>query len=1370
MASTPTNINPDEIRAATPVLQDLSQALGEAGSTLQTVHAKIKSAISGDTTGATKAIGDGSEEVTGVVGDGLTEGGRVMEGTSTRLHDYAGSMEATDGDGADAFNGLGTEAGYSGGEDGGGGSGGSRPGEGSRGGGDQGAGQDDPVGGKGVGGCGKAGEPVDVVTGQMVTSRIDVGLPGVLPLVLRRAYASRYEGAGLFGPGFCSTLDIRVSIGPDGIVFVDDDARKLAFPVPTMPGRQVLSSAGPRTVLTWDRSSDTIRVLNRDAKTSYEFTTVDAEIRRDGAVIRPLTAICDRHGNRITFGRDRGIPTLVTHSGGYRIAVETQYHPTGFRVEALSLLDAQGAETARLLDYRYDPAGRLIAVTDSSGAPFCYEWDEHDRIRAWINRTGYRFAYEYDERGRVARTEGDGGYLSGSFDYREDERVTVYTDSQGAHTEHHYDESGNVVRVVDPLGHAVATQYDRYGQVGAITDQTGARTVIERDQHGNRSRVHRPDGGVIVAEHDEHDDLRSLTEPGGAIWRYTYDGAGNLLSVLDPLGAATTYTYTQNGALASAVDSAGATTTTVSDRAGLLVGLTDAQGASWTLQRDALGRIVGESGPQGQISALTYDGRGSLLSRAAGGGAPERWEYDADGNCVRHTDPGGAATAFEIGPYGVIAARTGPDGARYAFAHDTELRLTTVTGPLGATWSYRFDPVGRLVGERDFDGRELAYELDPAGRVIRRVNAAAQAITLSRDALGRVVEQRDEAGDHSTRLRYDALDRLASVHSEEGELTYTRDAMGRVTSESFGGRSLTTSYDARGQAVASTTPSGRTSVRRFDAAGALLDIEANGRGFSFGHDRSGRETHRWLSPSVALTRSWTDSGQLSSLNLVAVEGPAGSGAARSLLERTYSYRADGALETVADPVFGTRRYSHDPAGRIVAVDAARWQERYAYDPAGNLTTAQDSRDPDSADAGQWEVSGTLLRSAGRTRYEYDAQGRLTSTQRRTLSGRTRKSIYAYDAYDRLIAATTPEGVVWNYRYDGLGRRIAKQRLDADGAVAEQYVFSWDWSRLAEQEHRRAATDRITVTTWDYEFGGYTPMAQDQCSYLTDAPQQVIDRQFHAIITDLVGTPTELVDPDTGAVAWRPHTTSWGYAVGADRDQHATDCPLRFPGQYHDSETGLDYNLFRYYDPGTGRYTTPDPLGLTPAPNPYAYVLDPLLWLDPLGLANVLGTAFSWRASQIQNARWDSRFPNGGRNYNNTSTAVVRALKPDGTQVDVVAGSGEGLSGAQRAMLNPTGTIPEVAAPNISNLDAEMTAKAHIESQGWTMVGGGASRNICPWCENQIRDAGGTLTGPLTAGMVNNPPAMRNAPFQGEREFGVGGAGGGAAGGAGTGCP
>ncbi|NHZ67074.1 RHS repeat-associated core domain-containing protein, partial [Massilia genomosp. 1] len=61
-------------------------------------------------------------------------------------------------------------------------------------------------------------------------------------------------------------------------------------------------------------------------------------------------------------------------------------------------------------------------------------------------------------------------------------------------------------------------------------------------------------------------------------------------------------------------------------------------------------------------------------------------------------------------------------------------------------------------------------------------------------------------------------------------------------------------------------------------------------------------------------------------------------------------------------------------------------------------------------------------------------------------------------------------------------------------------------------------------------------------------------------------------------------------------------PIRFLGQYHDTETGLNYNRFRYYDADCGRYVSIDPIGLNGGDNSYQYAPNPVSWVDPLGLA------------------------------------------------------------------------------------------------------------------------------------------------------------------------
>jgi RHS repeat-associated protein len=67
------------------------------------------------------------------------------------------------------------------------------------------------------------------------------------------------------------------------------------------------------------------------------------------------------------------------------------------------------------------------------------------------------------------------------------------------------------------------------------------------------------------------------------------------------------------------------------------------------------------------------------------------------------------------------------------------------------------------------------------------------------------------------------------------------------------------------------------------------------------------------------------------------------------------------------------------------------------------------------------------------------------------------------------------------------------------------------------------------------------------------------------------------------------------------DVSEIDNPLRFQGQYFDAETGLHYNRHRYYNPGTGRFLTPDPIKLAGGLNSYQYVPNPMGWVDPLGL-------------------------------------------------------------------------------------------------------------------------------------------------------------------------
>jgi len=86
---------------------------------------------------------------------------------------------------------------------------------------------------------------------------------------------------------------------------------------------------------------------------------------------------------------------------------------------------------------------------------------------------------------------------------------------------------------------------------------------------------------------------------------------------------------------------------------------------------------------------------------------------------------------------------------------------------------------------------------------------------------------------------------------------------------------------------------------------------------------------------------------------------------------------------------------------------------------------------------------------------------------------------------------------------------------------------------------------------------------------------------------------------TGALARLPGTRK----VFTDSRNALLWLISRYAGQYADSETGLHYNLFRYYDPQVGRFTLQDPIALLGGWNLYQYAQTPLGWIDPCGLAN-----------------------------------------------------------------------------------------------------------------------------------------------------------------------
>ncbi|WP_331449183.1 putative T7SS-secreted protein [Streptomyces prasinus] len=1032
-------------------------------------------------------------------------------------------------------------------------------------------------------------DPVDLASGRMFLPQTDVEIPGILPLVFTRRTESGNTSGRFLGPAWTSTVDERLVIDPVGVVHVTPEGLLIPYPHP-IPGSPTHPESGTARTQLARRGDGDYTLTDPDTGLTLHFTAPpDAEPGGDGTAW--LASVTDRNGHTITVDRtEDGLPLSLVHSAGHRVRLTC----ADGRITALALAGADEDGTGLpLMAYGYDQDGNLTTVTKPSGATTTFLYDDRRRVTAWIDSHHSRYDYAYDDHDRVIAEGGEAGHVQITLAYTAPDaetghRTTTLTTADGRSTRHLIDHRCRVVATTDPLGHTTHFTYDTHGNLLTRTDPLGRTTAHTYDPDGRLIGVTRPDGTELRITRGPFGLPAEVVGPDGARTTYAYDERGNRTTVTDPAGHATHCTYDRAGRLTSVTDALGATTQVVCDVAGLVVAVSDPSGATTRTERDGLGRPVRATDPMGGVTRLEWTADGQLARRTAPDGSTQSWTYDGEGNCLTHTDPVGGVTRYAYTHFDLPLATTRPDGTRYAFQHDNDLRLTHVTGPQGLIWTYEYDAVGNIVSETDFDGRTLAYRLDAAGQLTARTDALGGTISFERDQLGQVL--RKNVDGQVTTYTYDKAGRLLEAIGPDSEVRYQYDRRGQVKTELVDGRPLIYSYDGLGRRTRRTTPTGHVTSYAYDSDGLPRRLTAGDRRIDFTHDAAGRELTRAYGDAVTMTSAWDEAGRLAVQHTTA--------GARPVTGRAYTYRADGHLISVADRLSGTRTFALDPMGRVTTVHAPGWTERYAYDEAGNQTSATwPDRHPGGEATGERTYSGTRITRAGSVRFEHDALGRVTLRQKARLSRKPETWRYAWDTENRLTSVTTPDGTRWRYRYDPLGRRTAKQRLAADGEnVVEEARFTWDGLTLCEQTSHRPDVPSTVVLTWDHR--DVVPLAQTERILTADGGQEEIDRRFFAIATDLVGTPTELID-ETGDIAWRSRSTLWGTTAWA-RDSSAYT-PLRFPGQYYDPETGLHYNCFRHYDPETGRYTSPDPLGLAPAPNPVGYVDNPHTGCDPLGL-------------------------------------------------------------------------------------------------------------------------------------------------------------------------
>ncbi|HCQ3791448.1 TPA: RHS repeat protein, partial [Escherichia coli] len=289
----------------------------------------------------------------------------------------------------------------------------------------------------------------------------------------------------------------------------------------------------------------------------------------------------------------------------------------------------------------------------------------------------------------------------------------------------------------------------------------------------------------------------------------------------------------------------------------------------------------------------------------------------------------------------------------------------------------------------------------------------------------------------------------------------------------------------------------------------------------------------------------------------------------------------------------THRYHYDSQHRLVHYTRTQYAEplvesRYLYDPLGRRVAKRVWRR--ERDLTGWM---SLSRKPEVTWYGWDGD-RLTTIQ----NDRTRiQTVYQPGSFTPLIRVETATGELAKTQRRSLADALQQSGGEDGGSV----VFPPVLVQMLDRLESEILADRVSEESrrWLASCGLTVEQMQNQMD-----PVYTPARKIHLYHCDHRGLPLALVSTE-GATEWYAEYDEWGNQLSED-NPHQLQQLIRLPGQQYDEESGLYYNRHRYYDPLQGRYITQDPIGLKGGWNFYQYPLNPVQYIDSMGLASKYG--------------------------------------------------------------------------------------------------------------------------------------------------------------------
>lgn len=825
--------------------------------------------------------------------------------------------------------------------------------------------------------------------------------------------------------------------------------------------------------------------------------------------------------------------------------------------------------------YTYDPVyNHVLTKTDPSGHTITNSYDAGGnlvRVSQAVGGTEVVDEYEYDPFGQITRQiDARGNTLDFTWD---DTKGTLdaQTDALGQTTVLTTDELGRVINFRDPSNESFQLQWDARSRPVLIEDPFANRTEILYDAAGRQSSI-RNTRGTTTLIHDAVGQLIQTVDPLGNLTRTEYDQMGNATVRVDAKGNRSTVAYDAIGRPMLMIDAlghtwsygycaelgggvgagcgAGGCSGAGSGSVGDFCELTDPKGHVFRQDYDALGRVVRVTDPVGNVTRLTFDELGRTTEVIDALNRTTKYVYDAVGRLTSILEANGARTVHTYDAIGNILTTQDAEGRTWSRTYDALNRVKSETDPLGHQTVYSYDSVGNLKTQLDPKGQLIQFEYDH-----RRLTAVVLP-DGSQETFG-----------------YDALGRRTSMANADVSLSYSLDALGRITraTNQTLNREVAYSYDPNGNLVNVTSPEGLVSYF-YDQSNRLIEQRDSVTGtYRYEYDELNRRTALLYPNGFVTGYEYDASGRLTSIVTQDAQEQVVDG---------YSYTYDpignrSDLRSMHDHV--VQVYQYDEVNRLV-----RWSrgesrfEEYAYDRVGNRTRRTDE--------------------TGFTTYSYDQANRLLQEFRQFTAGGSQETVYDWDENGNLL--TKRQGVsATAYQWDPLNR------LRRISNAAGTYVYGYDPEGMRVREEHGGKVRQFFYAMEDvvsvYGAGGSREAYYAHGPGIDEPLAQVASEGLQYLHRDGMGSVTALSGA-AGESLGRINYSVFGSV------ESATGAKSRygFTGRELD-DTGLSYYRARYYQPEVGRFVSRDSFGgrpTTPASsNRFIYVMNnPTRYTDPSG--------------------------------------------------------------------------------------------------------------------------------------------------------------------------